>query len=32
LRPAMAASSLCDGPGFTRTLEAAYRSLVSARR
>jgi len=36
LRPALAASPLCDGPGFTRTLEQAYRALwhkaVSARR
>ena len=32
LRPAMAASPLCDGPGFTRALEQAYRDLVSARR
>ena len=36
LRPAMAASPLCDGPGFTRALEQAYRALwhkaVSARR
>jgi protein O-GlcNAc transferase len=36
LRPAMAASSLCDGPGFTRALEQVYRTLwrgkVSARR
>jgi predicted O-linked N-acetylglucosamine transferase (SPINDLY family) len=36
LRPAMAASPLCDGPGFTRVLEQAYRALwhkaVSARR
>lgn len=36
LRPAMAASPLCDGPGFTRALEQTYRALwhkaVSARR
>ncbi len=32
LRQAVAASALCDGPGFTRSLEAAYRELVSARR
>ena len=36
LRPAMAASPLCDGPGFTRALEEVYRSLwhkaVSGRR
>jgi predicted O-linked N-acetylglucosamine transferase (SPINDLY family) len=27
LRPALAASPLCDGPKFTRTLEAAYRQM-----
>jgi len=32
LRKAVAGSSLCDGPGFTRALEAAFRDLVSARR
>jgi len=32
LRQAVAQSSLCDGPGFTRDLEAVYRTLVSARR
>ena len=36
LRPAMAASPLCDGPGFTRALEQAYRALwrkaISANR
>ena len=26
-RPRMAASRLCDGPGFTRGLEAAYRRM-----
>jgi len=32
LRQAVADSSLCDGPGFTRALEAVYRDLVSAHR
>jgi predicted O-linked N-acetylglucosamine transferase (SPINDLY family) len=32
LRPALAASPLCDGAGFTRALEEVYRSLVNARR
>ena len=27
LRPRMAASPLCDGKGFTRTLEQAYREM-----
>jgi predicted O-linked N-acetylglucosamine transferase (SPINDLY family) len=32
LRPALAGSPLCDGPGFTRGLEEIYRSLISGRR
>ena len=27
MRPRMAASRLCDGPAFTRDLEAAYRAM-----
>jgi predicted O-linked N-acetylglucosamine transferase (SPINDLY family) len=31
LRPRMAASVLCDGPGFTRELEAAFLAMWAAR-
>ena len=27
LRPRMAASSLCDAPGFARKIEEAYRTM-----